>query len=229
MNNNIEEIKIKAKTLLYLEMQRTSCFPLVVAHPFFESPILFDGKDMFNALEEIEKYEKYKKDFYKHMILICESVEEIMHLIRKPYRLFFLKYLLENKTITLKECGNLLAETWSEIEVINNDSNVSKSKVLKYIKNADKNILMNNKEIEIYNNFADEIIIYRGCKDKKYLKGISWTLDKGKAEWFSKRFVADGIIYKGKIKKKDIIGYIDNRNEKEVICDYNKIYDIEEI
>jgi len=54
-------------------------------------------------------------------------------------------------------------------------------------------------------------------------------LDLEKAEWFSTRFGDIGYVYKGKINKKDILTYCNQRNEKEVILDYNKLYDIEKV
>ena len=75
----------------------------------------------------------------------------------------------------------------------------------------------------------DMVTIYRGVRVNNY-KGLSWTIDKQRAEWFAKRFGINGekgYVFTGLIKKKDIIAFFDSRNEEEVVCDYRKIKDIQ--
>jgi len=47
----------------------------------------------------------------------------------------------------------------------------------------------------------------------------SWTLDFDVAEWFAKRFLfmGDTVLYKGLIKANDIIAYVQDRGEEEII------------
>ena len=47
--------------------------------------------------------------------------------------------------------------------------------------------------------------------------GISYTLDKKRAEWFSKRFRKDGTVVQKVVRKKRIVAYLDGRNEQEVV------------
>ena len=73
------------------------------------------------------------------------------------------------------------------------------------------------------------VTIYRGVDVNNY-KGLSWTTDKDIAEWFAKRFVTNGdkcYVFTGKINKKEILTVFNCRNEKEVVCDYRKIKDIQ--
>ncbi len=59
--------------------------------------------------------------------------------------------------------------------------------------------------------------------------GISWTLDREKAEWFATRFTEDGVVYSAKVKSNDILYYISDRGEKEVIVDPKRLMQVERI
>lgn len=221
----LDKAKELAYDFLYLPMEETRFSPVVVMHPFLESALLQDSKGAFNALEEEDRYNDYLHHFYERLKK-CEDIESILNFVRKSYKLTFLKFLRANQIISMKECGNLLAEIWSLIEVITHDVNVSKEQVLRWIKSADKNILMDAEEQKIFNNMEGEIIVYRGCRDKRGAKGISWTLDEDIARWFANRWGNKGCCFKAKIKKEYVIGYVNNRSEKEIILDYHFIEDI---
>lgn len=222
----LDKAKELGCTFAYLPLEETKFSPVVVMHPFFENAFLADKDGIFNALVEEERYNKYVEDFCKRLNK-CKNIEEILMFVRKSYRLTYLKFLRSENIVTTKECGNLLAKVWDTIEVINHDINVPQSQVLKWIKNADKNVLMNEKELEIYQNIEDEITVYRGCENEKELKGISWTIDENVAKWFAKRFNKNGECFKAKINKKYVIGYLEC--EKEIILDFHYITDVEQV
>lgn len=224
----LKRAKNLAVTFLNLPMELSEIGNFMVYHPFFEMAFLNDENGLFHALEEPERFMSYKKAFEKNIIEPCDSLNHLLALVRKSYRLTFLKYLLEHGIVTMRECGNLLAEQWTRIENINHDVNVSKKQVLKWIKNADKTCIMDEQDMETYRSLDSEVTIYRGCQ-KGGKEGISWTLDKTKADWFARRWLREdehGYVYTAKINKKDIIAYVDARHEKEVIIDFRKIYDV---
>lgn len=80
----------------------------------------------------------------------------------------------------------------------------------------------------------DTITVYRaGDEDINKAKyRLSWTFDREKAEWFmiySGLRKASGMhLYKGEIKREKIIGYVDSREEKEII-QYRNVRNIQEI
>lgn len=87
---------------------------------------------------------------------------------------------------------------------------------------------------EDYNKFLElpeEVEIYRGTINREYIPAISWTIDKKRAIWFYQKYEKVGTVFKAKIKKEDIICYLDETacGEKEVIVDYENIYDVEEL
>lgn len=75
-------------------------------------------------------------------------------------------------------------------------------------------------EIEnIKNNigFTDgQVMVYRGLNAYNSKIGSSFTLDKEKAIWFSKRFGGELNVIELKVKLNDIIFYDNSREEKEV-------------
>ena len=65
----------------------------------------------------------------------------------------------------------------------------------------------------------EEIIVYRGVgsvDELDGLVGLSWSLSEKVAQWFAKRFDDEGIVLKGRIKKRDCIAYL-GLHEHEVI------------
>lgn len=138
-NLQLQRAKSLAITFLHIPITETKYSPIVVAHPFFESAFLYDGnKGTFDALEDTEKYNNYICDFAKKVIEPCESINELVCLIRKSYRLTYLLFMQKEKIVTRKECGNLLAENWTQIENLSHDTNVRKSTVLSWIRAADQ-------------------------------------------------------------------------------------------
>ena len=110
--------------------------------------------------------------------------------------------------------------------------NVSKKEMISFFKKAKKEYIMNDEELEVYNNLPDMVTIYRGVRDKKWFRGLSWTLSYEQAEWFATRFDSEtSIVYEVTLPKKEIITFINDRNEDEIIIDpYNlKKYEIKEI
>jgi len=74
--------------------------------------------------------------------------------------------------------------------------------------------------------------IYRGqnTESTPYQKAFSWTTSKEKAKFFATRFDSDnGKLYEAIIKCEDILAYIDQRGESEVIVDPNCLIDVKKI
>ena len=105
-------------------------------------------------------------------------------------------------------------------------------------RNSDMNFMMSNDELEVFNNLPDKFKVYRGITESDteniaYDEGISWTLSKEKAKWFSTRFaknkkskVLELEVHKNtpypakKGDKPKAVAYLNGREEKEIIV-YN--------
>ena len=87
-------------------------------------------------------------------------------------------------------------------------------------------------------NFADRVTVYRGNLGEKEPVGISWTLDRERAKWFSTwsqspRAAFLGIdtrgiptVWQGVVDRNGILGYFTGRGEEEVVLDPQAIQDV---
>lgn len=228
---DLESCKMIAKSFLYTEIDTSSNFsPLVVTHPFFSSGCFYNHENdkWLDILNNKDDYDIAIKQV-ERMIDKTEDYCSFLLIIRKPYLLAFFKYT--KQYLDEKDYSEFLINSWVMDECANCNTNVSKEELLKYFKEASKEIMMDEKETEVFEQLDDVVTIYRGVTDynKDNIKALSWTLDKTKAEWFATRFKQDGLVYEAKIKKNDIFAYTDKRNEKEVLVNFRKLYDIEPI
>ena len=127
------------------------------------------------------------------------------------------KYELSPKVFTLG-----LKDAWT-IGVGTGDP-----KAIEYFRKVDGRLMMDEKEQLYFDALPDEVTIYRGCniKELNYLKkkgntsclGISWTTDRGVAEFFAFRVGnRDRVVVSAVVKKSSIITFINNRDEYECI------------
>lgn len=122
---------------------------------------------------------------------------------------------------------SLLAEMWTRVEYPNNCPDVSLYTFVKAFKNADKDILMSRKEQRVLRCLPDEIVIYRGVKPKARVDALSWSLSYETAKWFADRFEENGVVYRARIKKQDVLAYFDNFGKSEIVVQPSKLYRIE--
>jgi len=78
--------------------------------------------------------------------------------------------------------------------------------------------------------------VYRGVGNRQYLSGFSWTTDQARAEVFARRLLddplaavvrlgrgfdpvhqADPIVAHGTVRRADVIAYLDEREEHEIV------------
>lgn len=92
-----------------------------------------------------------------------------------------------------------------------------------------KDVLKNKPDIN--NDLPDEIVIYRGegTKSTTYTETYSWTTDIEIACFFAVRLSLSGKIYQAKINKKNIIAFITDRNENEIIVLPEHLKEVKEI
>ena len=101
--------------------------------------------------------------------------------------------------------------------------------MLMLVKMCRKDYLMDKEEYKAYKELPDEITVYRGVNSVGRILSLSWTTDLETAKWFAKRWTKDGKVCKGKIKKEYVLAYFLGRGESEVIIEFNKLTDVEEV
>ena len=171
--------------------------PLVYSVPHHES---------FNALLN-KRYETIKKECDK--ALMEKDYGKFIFWHERPYRLD--AFVQNMNFMSDKEYWKILGEIWIDSENI--WQNLSKWKKLLSDKRASKHLFMISDDYKI----PEKITAYRGYAPNQNENGISYTLDKNKAEWFAKRYwKKNGEVKEITITKNKVFAYISTRDEKKL-------------
>lgn len=219
-HSNIDAVKSTAISFLYLEIEKTSYSPIFVTHPIFENGFYHgidnNGENKFFDLFNEDDLQ-YVQHCVEEKILNSTSIFDIYNIIRKSYRLTFLKFIVNY--LSIDDMSSILSHAWVTSENPNKDVNVSVKTLSKLFRQSNKKILMNHEDYDVYQNFSETITVYRGVATNSNPNGLSWTLDKSIAEWFANRFDSNGYVQTITVNKSNILAYFNCRNEQEVIVD----------
>lgn len=219
--SNIDAVKSVAKSFVYIEVTETALYPMFVMHPIFETGIQAIKVDGEMKMVDITANENNLKQVQKQ---VCETIDaaatvyDVYLVIRKSYRLTFIKHIKEY--LSVNDMSELLAHAWVTSENPNGDVNVSLKTIIRWFKSCDKTILMDEQEYKVYKDFPESLTVYRGIAVNRNPHGLSWTTDYSKAEWFAHRYDTDseeGYILKANISRSNILAYFDSRGESEVV------------
>ena len=223
--NNLDKVKDMAVNFLYIKPEPS--YPerfgnLFVSHPYLntEATILPSTGEMFSIFSQPNIFQKWQQEMTE-FIRSRQDLNSILLLILAPYKLTFFKYICDD--LSKEDFAKVLVDCYTDTEFPSNDVNVPKATLLRWFKKADKKFLMDDKESKALVSFPEIITVYRGVCAKQYREGLSWTLDKDKAEWFAKRFSYDNavvVVYECQVPKSAVLAFFDGR-EKEIILDYN--------
>jgi hypothetical protein len=142
-----------------------------------------------------------------------KKYDSYVWLHERPYRIEAFKEI--EHLLSDTAYWKLVADIWTDTE--NQWQNYKEWKDLIGSKRSNRHYMMTEEEDNLLRSLADEVTIYRGCQKGINEDGLSWTLDKSKAQFFANRFGKKGIILERKIPKSDIIAVLTGRNEAEVI------------
>lgn len=216
---DIEEVKSIAKIFLNFDIVVSDVVPFVVHHPFFDATMTVDKEGKFIDLTK-EAELNIAKENVSELIDKCDNVFSIIAHICKPYRLTFFKYI--HHCLNINDFSEALSDIWVDSENGNQDVNVTLAEVTKYFEKADKKKLMNEEEYKFFSELPKEITVYRGVGKERNPKGLSYTLDRDKAQWFADRFYkGQGYIIEKTANKKDVLAYFSRRGESEIVLNYN--------
>lgn len=228
---NIEQMKLTAKLLLDIEPIRNKEFGWIVHHPIIsDSHQVFVNKET-NIPEMVDIFtpeglEKVKAQ-YRELIDKVKSAGQFFMIINKPYSGIFFK--LTKDFMNEEDYTMMLRTLWTLMEYPNADKNVSKDEWISYWKKVNLELIYDEEDKKVIDGLPDEFYVYRGLMPRAKKNALSWTIDKDKAIWFAKRFEPHGKVYRAKAKKKDILVYLSDRMESEIVIDYRKLKGVEEI
>jgi len=220
---DIEEIRKIAIAFLHLPPE-----PLglgFVAHPFFNSQHIVkenSSNEKFEMVDILEHPEALEPRIsYIQKQLEAAELPDIYCLMRDCYYMTFLKFT--RQYMSRQDFSEYLGFSWVAAENPNQDTNVTKASLLSWFRNSDKSYLMEKEDYDHYMSLPEKVKIYRGVREYKCEKGLSWTQSKKKAEWFSQRYGAKGYVLEGEIAKEHIFAYFDGRKEQEIVCNYKMV------
>ena len=203
---DLTAVKEMAKLFLYYDIAETEFSPMVIQHPIFESAnftTMENGEfKIVNILEDADALKKIQER-YSQRIDNAKELLEIYAIIRKAYRLTFLKFVQDY--LSDIDFAVFLADGWVSSENPNDDANVSLRTFVSWFRRADKKHLMTKEDYKVY---------------KELPQGLSWTQNLSTADWFAKRFdrgSKKGYIQTAVAKKSDALAYFNTRGEDEVV------------
>ena len=181
-----------------------------VRHPLvYQVPLWSNGSA--NAY-----YLQKKKDLEK--AIAEKNFNQIIYLHERPYRLQAFIQIAPQLSDT--KYWSILSGIWTDTE--NQWQNLEQWTELLSANRSSRHYLMDESEVQLLNSLPEFVKIYRGCVKGLNEDGLSWTLDKAKAEFFANRFSKEGIILEREIPKSEIIAVLLGRGESEVICEVKK-------
>lgn len=186
---------------------------------------------MKNYLTDVAK--KIEEQYANFLIgkIDVENIDlyTIIQSILPEYRLYIFSKFCD--LLNIQDYNMGLKYAYTKTDGINNrDVKISIDEVLDLFAKIDKKIFMED-DYNQWCNLPEIITIYRGTNKDKISKAISWTLEEKRAIWFYQKYNSKGTVFKAKIKKEDAICLIDETacGEKELIINYNKVYELEEL
>lgn len=228
---NLDAVRDTALAFLHIDISETRFSPMVVHHPIFESGIVYHpiSRKMVNILEDKAGL-KDILNYYESKIMKSNDLIQIYMIIRASYRLTFVMYIKDD--LSADDFSNLLSDAWVSSENPNQDVNVSLKQAAKMFRQADKKILMDKDEYEVYETLPEKFTVYRGVAVGRNPKGMSWTRNIETAEWFANRFNIGediGYVQAATAYKKDVLAYFNSRDEDELVISTESLHDIHTI
>lgn len=136
----------------------------------------------------------------------------------RPYRLNAICDYIDKKNIKAGDYWELVGAVWSDSENI--WQNLPIWRRLLRSERPSKFRFMDEDERKALKELPSQLTVYRGCVSGLNENGLSWTLDKDKATWFSARFQTKGqhpTVLTKTIRRRDVFAYLTGRNESEII------------
>lgn len=118
------------------------------------------------------------------------------------------------------EWWELVASVWTDSENIWQ----SIDEWQEIFEGAPDGTMTDEKDLQALADMPDVLTVYRGtCAPDGMGCGMSWTLDRGKAEWFAQRLHIPGKhgearVIVGQIEKVHVLGYVTGRGEEEIVA-----------
>jgi hypothetical protein len=195
----------------------------IVSHPLINSFVQIDKENKMVQITK-ENYEKHIDELIERMEKY-DKIFNILFMVNKPYRLTFL--IMIKDYLDEEEYNTVLQDSWTDTEY---PHQCKTNDLVALFNRAKPELLMEENELARFKELPDTVVVYRGTQSSKAkIKGLSWSLSREKAEWFSKRFKLNGKVYEATITKERIYAYFGSRGEEEVVLNPRYLKNIKEV
>jgi len=177
----------------------------MLRHPLIYQVPFFSGGQANYQYEVKKKMVKEALDNKKY--------KSYVWLHERPYRLQAFGDIQE--FLSNQEYWSLLASIWTDTE--NAWAHLDLWREFFSSDRANREWLMDWDEQMAYEGLGETVTVYRGYQPGLNKDGISWTVNREKAEWFATRFGKKGKVLEKQVSKRDIIAVFTGRNEYEVV------------
>jgi hypothetical protein len=166
---------------------------------------------------------KHSNRMYEHKLkALAEAIaagdwSSFIFMHERPYRLdALMKVLYEHGVTDGTVVWPLVSDAWADSE--NVFQNFDAWRELWSLPVPHRALTMTDDELAALAALPNEIQVYRGVRHRKAVKGLSWTTDRDKAQWFAKRFSGGTPrLVSGVVKKSDVLAHLLGRNESEIV------------
>lgn len=179
------------------------------------------------SLYSVHLHRRYNRTLEAKQHAVQEAFAEhqwatYIWLHERPYRAQALSDVYDEilRDISPNHWGEIVSSIWSDSENIWENVDTWRD----IFHGMPYGTLCDTEALEKLEAMPDELTIYRGtCAPDQAGSGLSWTLDRGKAVWFARRFAnLDGhtgapVLLTGTVSKADVLGYLTDRGEDEII------------
>jgi len=183
----------------------------IVHHPLVVTPLATDASSINqtyrNKLDQVKKAEDVGD--WTRYIFLYERFYRLDALLSATQK------GLEKKP---SEFWALVSDVWQDSENIR--QNLSRWKRVWRKKVENRQACMSKEDLCVFDRLPEQIEIWRGTSHKRYVDGISWTLEREKAIRFARRFSSKPrvpLVARGIVKKGDVLAYFGGRNEREIV------------
>ncbi len=197
----------------------------VFRHPFISDmmPLAFPV-----PLEEIIQLRTERAEEF----LANEDVGSFVFAHERPFRMDILRELVEAGRFgdNPQRYWEIAREVWMDSEQPEDDLRWT------WLLNADvpgREFMTDAEDRDLLASLPDEVEVFRGVQgpdeDEAHtaaLDGWSWSLSEKTAAFFARRYLPDDqhpFVVKGKVQKSSIIAYLPDRNEAEVLLNWDDV------
>lgn len=181
-------------------------------HPLVQQPFLMPHLNKMSNDMLRHKKEQVQR------ALESENWGHYVALHERPYRVMALKSLVSSRKIDETDpqgFWNTLSYVWADSENVWQEMDFWVA-VFELTGEEEAKIFMDRDEYLFLQQLHFPRKVWRGAREHNK-RGLSWTLDRDKAEWFASRFMQQGEVIERTVERRDVFAYMNGRGEQEII------------